>query len=243
MNLLECVGIYLNDLEASMISCNNSGMKFCGGVGAVRLCLLILLAPLFLFAADNSIPEGTRITLQLNETLSTKSNLEGDTFTAVVTIPVYIGERVVISKGSIVNGSVSRIMRPGRLKGRALMDLIFQSIKIPGRKQMSIVASLIPMDIEGSGRVRAEGRVEGESSAGSDAGKVIIPSLAGAGIGGLAGGGKGAGIGAGVGAVAGLASIFTSRGKDIEIQRGSTMDIKLDRPLILPAEGDDSALK
>jgi type IV secretory pathway VirB10-like protein len=192
---------------------------------------------------ENGVPEGTRITLQMNETLSTKFNAEGDAFTAVVTTPVYFGDRVVIPKGSVVNGSISRILRPGRLKGKAILDLIFQSIKIPGHKQMNIVATLVRVDSEGNSGVRSEGRVEGESSVGSDFGKVIAPSIAGAGIGGLAGGGRGAGIGAGVGAVAGLASIFTSRGKDLEIHRGSTLDIKLDRPLIIPTDSNDSALK
>jgi hypothetical protein len=214
-----------------------------GSFISIKLLLSILLAPLALLAADTGVPEGTRITLQLNETLSTKLNSEGDAFTAVVTTPVYLSDRVIIPKGSVINGSISRILRPGRLKGKAVLDLIFQSIKIPGRKQMSIIATLVRVDPEGNSGIRAEGRVEGESSTGSDLGKVIIPSLAGAGIGGLAGGGKGAGIGAGVGAVAGLVSIFTSRGKDLEIHRGSTLDIKLDRPLGLPADSDNSSLK
>lgn len=226
-----------------MISCNNNNMgHYCSSFRSINLLLSILLAPLFMFAADNSVPEGTRITLQLNETLSTKSNAEGDSFTAVVTTPVYLSDRVVIPKGSVVNGSISRILRPGRLKGKAILDLIFQSIKIPGHKQMNIVATLVRIDSEGSGGVGSEGQVKGGGSIGRDMGKIIVPSLTGAGIGGLAGGGKGAGIGAGVGAVVGLASIFTSRGKDLEIPRGSTLDIKLDRPLIIPSDSNDSAL-
>jgi type IV secretion system protein VirB10 len=227
-----------------MISCNNNGMQhYFGSFRSIKIFLSILMAPLFLLAADNNVSEGTRITLQLNETLSTKSNAEGDAFTAVVTMPVYLGGRIVIPKGSVVNGSISRILRPGRLKGKAILDLIFQSIKIPGHRQMDILATLVRIDSEGNRGVRSEGRVEGESSVGSDMGKVIAPSLAGAGIGTLAGGGKGAGIGAGIGAVTGLASIFTSRGKDLEIHRGSTLDIKLDRPLIIPADSNDSTLK
>jgi type IV secretion system protein VirB10 len=226
-----------------MISCNNNKMgHHLNSFGSMKLLLSIFLAALFLCAADNSVPEGTRITLQLNQTLSTKSNAEGDAFSGVVTMPVYLGDRVVIPKGSVVNGSISRILRPGRLKGKAILDLMFQSIKIPSHKQMKIVATLVRVDSEGNGGVGSEGRVEGDGSIGRDMGKIIIPSLTGAGIGGLAGGGKGAGIGAGVGAVAGLASIFTSRGKDLEIHRGSTMDIKLDRPLIIPVDSNDSAL-
>jgi hypothetical protein len=243
MNLSKRVDIYLNDLEAYMISCNNSDMgHHFNFIRSMTLLLSIFLGPLLLFSADNNVPEGTRITLQLNQTLSTKSNAEGDTFTTVVTMPVYLSDRVVIPKGSVINGSISRILRPGRLKGKAILDLIFQSIKIPGHKQMNIVATLVRIDSESNGGVGPEGQVKGDGSIGRDMGKIIVPSLTGAGIGGLAGGGKGAGIGAGVGAVVGLASIFTSRGKDLEIHLGSTLDIKLDRPLIIPVDSNDSAL-
>jgi hypothetical protein len=236
--------IHLNDLEAPMISCDNSRMRisYCT-FRSIKLLFSILLAPLFLFSVDNTVPEGSRITLQLNETLSTKMNAEGDTFTAVVTTPVYLGNRVGIPKGSVVNGSISRILRPGRLKGKAILDLLFQSIKIPGHKQMNIMATLVRIDSEGNSGIRSEGRIVGESSVGSDLGKVIVPSLAGAGIGSLAGGGKGAGIGAGIGSAAGFTSILTTRGKDLEIQRGSTLDIKLVRPLIIPSDSNDSSLK
>src|ERR1035437_1297318 len=111
MNLWKRSDIHLNDLEVPMITCNNSRMRlFYGSLRSIKLLLSILIAPLFLFAADNSVPEGTRITLQTNETLSTKLNAEGDAFTAVVTTPVYYGDRVVIPKGSVVNGSISRIL-------------------------------------------------------------------------------------------------------------------------------------
>jgi len=206
------------------------------------LLFVLFLSPISQAATDTVLPEGTRITLQLNNPLSTKLNSEGDTFTAVVTMPVYLGNQMVIPKGSVVNGSISRILRPGRFKGKAILNLLFQSISIPGRGQIDIVATLVRVDAEGNRGIHSEGRIEGESSTGGDIGKVVAPGLAGAGIGTLAGGAKGAGIGAGVGAAIGLATVFTSRGKDIEVHRGSTLDILLDRALAIPSEGE-AALK
>lgn len=219
-------------------------MKQCwNALAAVVLMGALMVPPLAAAAAEIILPEGTRITLQLNDTLSTRFNAEGDAFTAVVTAPVYLEARMIIPKGSVVNGSISRIIRPGRLKGKAILDLMFQSIKIPGRRQMTIVATLVGVDPEANAEVRSEGRVVAEGSAGSDVRKVLVPSLAGAGIGTATGGGKGAGIGAGVGAAIGLASIFTSRGKDLEIHRGSTLDIQLDRSLAIPSEANNAALE
>ncbi len=187
-----------------------------------------------------TLPEGTRISLQLNDHLSTKLNNEGDSFTALVTVPVYLGDRLVIPKGSVVSGSISRIVRPGRFKGKAVMNLLFQTIRVPGKGQLPIVASLARVDQEGNAGVKSEGTVEGEGSAGSDVAKVLKPTLAGAGIGGLAGGGRGAAIGVGVGAAVGLATVFATRGKDLEVRRGSTMDITLDRALAVPLEAESA---
>jgi len=222
-----------------MPACKNREMKRRCDSAVIVALLLALVSPGRLLAASETIlPEGTRITLQLNRNLSTKTNSEGDTFTAVVTAPVYLGDQIVIPKGSEVSGSISRIIRPGRFKGKAIMHMLFQSIDIPGRGQAPIVASLTRVDPEGNSGIHSEGSIEGENSRGRDIGMVATPGIAGAGIGSATGGGTGAGIGAGIGAVIGLAAIFSTRGKDLELRRGSSIDILLERPLAIPSEGE-----
>jgi len=194
---------------------------------------------LFPASQEITIPEGTRISLQLSDHLSTKLNNEGDAFTAKVIAPVYVGDRVAIAKGSVVTGSVSRIVRPGRFRGKAVMNLLFQSIRIPGHAEITIPsASLVRVDAEGNAGVQPEGGVAGEGSTGRDTARVLAPGAAGAGIGTAVGGVKGTAIGAGVGIAAGLITVFATRGKDLEMRRGTTMDIALDRPLVIPPESD-----
>jgi len=209
---------------------------------ALACVLMVTLSMSLAFPAspDTVLPEKTRITLQLNNQLSTKVNSEGDTFTAYVTAPILLGDRIVIPKGSVVAGSISRILRPGRFKGKAVMNLIFQSVNIPGHGQLPIVASLARVDSQGNGVIRSEGTVEGETSEGKDIGKILVPGIAGAGIGGLTGGAKGAAIGSGVGATIGLAAVFATRGKEIEVRRGATLEILLDQALTIPPEGEGS---
>jgi hypothetical protein len=189
-----------------------------------------------------TLAQGTRISLQLNDHLSTKLNSEGDSFSAIVSEPVYQGERLIVPKGSTVTGSISRMMRPGRFGGKATMNLLFYAINIPGRGSLPMTASLIRVGSEGNGGVRTEGTLEGESSRGRDVGRVLAPTAAGAGIGSI-GGAKGAGIGAGVGAAVGLGVVFITRGKDLEMRKGATMEISLDRPLAVPLEGDEAVGK
>ena len=241
MNLLAEDTVYLNGSWSIAATIRVLKMKAAGK--RLLLFVLFILTSCAIIAraqggSEAVLQEGTRIYLQLNDHLSTKVNVEGDRFTANVIAPVYLDDRLIIPKGSIVTGSVSRVLRPGRFKGKAIMNLLFQSIRVPGRSETTIVASLAHVDSEGNSGIQSEGTVRGERSAGRDAARVLTPGLTGAGIGAIAGGGKGAAIGAGVGAAVGLATIFSTRGKDIEMRRGSTMDIALDRPLILAGEND-----
>src|SRR4029077_73816 len=79
-----------------------------------------------------------------------------------------------------------------------------------------------------------EGEIKGDTDKGTDAGTVIKTTAAGAGIGAIAGrSAGGAGIGAGIGAAAGLATVLLTRGPELELPRGTTIDIGLDRTVYL----------
>jgi hypothetical protein len=219
-----------------MRTCNNSLMKQNGN--HILLLIFAFLIPSYSRAAgDIVIPEGTIMTLQLSDTISTKNNQDGDAFKTLVLDPIKQGDRIVIPKGSSVAGSISRIIRPGRFGKKPVMNLIFQSINIPGHGEYQIAAVLEPAG------EHPEGTVKGKSSSGSDAARVLIPTAAGAGIGGIAGGGKGAGIGAGIGAIIGFGAIFSTPGKELEIRRGTTLEISLQKPLIIPADTEGLAEK
>jgi hypothetical protein len=209
---------------------------------AIRLVLFpALLAPFVagglpaFQGGDLSLPHGTAISLELDNSLSTKLNKEGNPFTATVTVPVYFSGHLAIPKGSLVSGTVSRVVRPGRFRGKAILNLSFQSLRIQGKGELPIVASLSRLSTpDGGAEVLAESGVRREASTGRDVGRVAAPGLTGAGIGAIAGGGKGAAIGAGIGAAVGLGTVFTTRGKDLEVRRGSAIEIRLDRPLQVP---------
>jgi hypothetical protein len=67
-----------------------------------------------------------------------------------------------------------------------------------------------------------------------DAGRIAILAGSGGAIGGLADRSwKGAGIGAGVGSAVGLATVLLTRGSEVELRQGTTLDIVFDRPVTL----------
>jgi|WetSurMetagenome_2_1015567.scaffolds.fasta_scaffold318138_2 hypothetical protein len=227
-----------------MMACKNSKMRKSGVYTFVYAMLIVLLltSP-GLAAGDIIVPEDTKIALQLNINLSTKHNKEGDPFTAVVVEPVNQADRIAIPKGSVVSGSISRITRPGVIKGKAVMNLLFQSISIPGRGEHPISAVLEKINSEENSGSHPEGTVKGEGSTKSDITKVLMPSLVGAGIGGLSGGGRAAAIGGGIGAAVGLGAVLMTRGQDLELSRGSPLSISLEKPLIIPADTDGAAAR
>ena len=199
-------------------------------------CLLFPVLAGAQIGTEVVLPEGTRICLQMNDYLSTKTNKEGDTFSATVTAPVYLKERLVIPKGSIVTGTVPRVVRPGRFRGKSQLNLLFTSIQLPDAKPLQIVACLAPPPgQEGSGKTD-EGTITGEGTKAKDIAKILPPAVTGGGVGAVVDGGKGAAIGAGIGAAVGLAAVLAGRGSDVEIKRGYAMDILLVRPLPIPSE-------
>ncbi len=226
-----------------MLACKNNRMRKSGIYTLVYSMLVVLFLPSIGRAAgDLIVPEGTKIALQLNNRLSTKSNKEGDFFTAVVVEPVNQGERIAIPKGSTVSGSISRITRPGPMKGKAVMNLLFQSISIPGRGEHPIDAMLDKVNSEEHGS-HPEGTVKGNGSIKKDFGRVLMPSLIGAGIGGVSGGGRAAAIGGGIGAVIGIGAVLLTPGEDLDLSRGSPLSISLEKPLIIPADTDGATAK
>src|SRR6202030_2710123 len=81
-----------------------------------------------------------------------------------------------------------------------------------------------------------EGKIVGDSNKGGDIGTIAKTTGIGAGIGAIAGrSAAGAGIGAGAGAAIGLATVLLTRGPELELPRGTTVDVILDRSVYLDA--------
>lgn len=198
-----------------MKTCKNRLMKLTR-VPLLGFSLLsgLLLQPVHAAADGVTVPKGTEITLQLNKSLSTKDNREGDVFDAYVVEPVSSGDRIIIPRGSVISGSISRITRPGRFKGKAVIHLLFQSIEIPGRGEIPIHASLDHIDSGGNDDIYTGNVLPGAGPAPKSVGGIPGNSL--------------------TGTDSAIANVFWTRGKELEIHRGATMRISLKQELMVP---------
>ncbi len=186
---------------------------------------------------DNStavtVQEGTTLRVALDTTLSTKSTRVGDRFSATLREPIYVNGKEAIPYGTRVDGRVSEVQRPGRTHGVGKIDIAFERIQLPNGYTETIVASTAGAETNDKTKVGKEGSISGPNSRKRDAGEVAGAGGVGAGIGAISGGAKGTAIGGGVGAIIGLADSMRRRGKDLELPSGTSLVIRLDRPLTL----------
>jgi len=183
---------------------------------------------------DYNVASGTKIPLTLTQGITTKTAKEGDPVYAQTAFPVAQNNRIVIPAGSYVQGVVRRVARPGRVKGRAELQLSFTSMILPNGYTVLLpgavdkVPGMQTVDTKGS-----EGTIEGQGSKGKDAATIAKTTAAGAGLGGITGDGKGAGIGAGAGAALGLATVLFTRGPEIQLDPGASIEMILERDITL----------
>jgi type IV secretion system protein VirB10 len=176
------------------------------------------------------VPAGTVIPVTLTSSVSTKTSRDGDGVYGRTSFPVTIDNKIVIPEGSFVRGKVTELRRPGRVKGKGELTLNFQTLVLPSGVTLPIYTSL--GGAGSGGRRKGEATVEGDGSKSDDAKTVERTTVEGAGIGAIgARTVKGAGVGGAVGAGAGAAAVLLTRGQDLVLGPGTTIEIVLDRPL------------
>lgn len=181
------------------------------------------------------VATGTHIPLSMINSISTKNSAPGERVYLETVFPILVDSRIVIPPGSYVMGTVTKITRPGKVKGRGEFYLRFDSLTLPNGVTRDFRAQVSGLDGRASEELdRKEGSVKSEGNKAGDARTVGETTAAGASIGGLAGSaaghpGMGAGIGAAAGAAAGLAAILLTRGPDAVLAKGTSVEMVLDR--------------
>ena len=182
------------------------------------------------------IPQGAHLLLRMENTLSTRTAQEGDYVYLKTASPITADGQIIVPVGSYVQGVVAQSKRSGRVSGRAQLAIRLETLTLTQGKVVKFAPHLSSVDSAGSGQkvVGKENVVEQEPSRGKDAERIAILAGSGASIGGIADRSwKGAGIGAGAGTAVGLASVLLSRGKEVELRQGSTLDVVFDRPVAI----------
>jgi hypothetical protein len=183
------------------------------------------------------VDTGTHIPLSLSNSVSTKNSVPGDRVYLETIFPILAGGRIVIPPGSYVEGTITEVQRPGKVKGRGEFHLRFDTLILPNGTTRDFRARVSGIDGRASEELdRKEGTIKSEGNKSGDTRTVAETTATGAGLGGLIGAasgsaGMGAGIGAAAGATAGLIGVLFTRGPDAVLAKGTTLEMVLDRPV------------
>ena len=186
-----------------------------------------------------TVPAGTKVLLSLKSAINTKTAQQGDGVYLVSSFPVVGSSQIMIPVGVYVQGVVDRVVRPGRVKGRAQIDLHFTTMIFPNGSVVEVPGVLNSLPGSDGPKVKdSEGTVEQAGNKGRDVGNVLKGAAIGAEggvIGGAASGdvAKGVGYGSLAGAAAGTIYTLFTRGNDIVIPSGTSVEMVLQRPLVL----------
>ena len=181
------------------------------------------------------VETSTRIPLSMINSVSTKNAAPGDQVYLETVFPILVDGRIVIPPGSYVLGTITKVQRPGKVKGRGEFYLRFDSLTLPNGVTRDFRARVSGLDGRASEELdRNEGSIKSEGNKSGDTRTVLEGAVAGASVGALAGSAAGAtavgaGIGAAAGAAAGLATVLFTRGPDAVLAKGTTIEMVLDR--------------
>ncbi len=181
-------------------------------------------------AAVVVVPAGTRVLLRLLSPISSGSAQPGNGVYMETVTPVAVGNETVIPPGTYVQGEIDRVQRPGKMKGRAELQMHFTSLTFPSGYHQSLQATIGSAPADESSTVGKEGTVKEKGSKGQDTATVAGDTGGGALIGAIANGGKGAAIGSGIGAAVGLATVMMTRGNEVHMNTGDPIEMVLSRP-------------
>jgi hypothetical protein len=182
------------------------------------------------------VPSGTRLPLILHNAVTTRNAKPGDPVYLETLFPIVIDNRILIPAGSYVQGEIQEARRPGKVKGTGEIRLRLNSMILPNGYAVDFNAVPTNAGTGGGESTDSEGNIHGDTDKGDDVATVAKTTGIGAAVGAIAGqGAKGAGIGAGAGAAVGLAAVLLTRGPELELPRGTTVDVVLDRTVYLDA--------
>ena len=163
-----------------------------------------------------TLPAGTALALRLSSGVASDTSQVEDAVQATLREDVTLDGGAVLPAGTELMGRVTDVERSARVKGRARVAFRFTMLTHDGDEY----------DV----RTEAIERMA-EATKGEDATKIGIGAGAGAVLGAVLGGGSGAAKGAAIGAAAGTGAVLATRGEEVRLAIGDTVDTRLTAPL------------
>lgn len=110
---------------------------------ALIICSAVTYAlPFKADAKTKRIPAGTKLKLQLIDPINTYYGQEGDYFSAMLLEDQKSDTSVILPAGSVIRGSVSKIVKTRRLSRGAILYVDFDHVVTPNGRQLPLTMSV-----------------------------------------------------------------------------------------------------
>jgi type IV secretion system protein VirB10 len=181
------------------------------------------------------VKTGTRLLLRLTNDVNTKRTVVGDRLYLETAAPLFGDGKLIIPIGTYVTALVTEAHQAGRVKGKSSLNVRFDSLTLPNGVSRNFDGRIATAGVDGK-LDKEEGRIEGSGGKAKDAKTVAKTGAATTGLGSIIGSaaghaGTGAAVGAAAGAAGALAGVLMTRGPEVVLPKGTTMEIELDRDL------------
>jgi hypothetical protein len=159
------------------------------------------------------LPQGTELTVRLEQPLSSRTARVEDRFEATVARPIYLDGRIVVPDGSRVQGTVTEAQRAQRPARGGKLGLSFDRLLLDDGSSVNLNTRLVQVREDmGSGSTVKSGAIG-----------AVLGGVLGSVLGGKTGGLVGVLLGGAGGAI-------TSNGDDVELPDGTVFTLQLERP-------------
>ena len=166
-----------------------------------------------------TLPAESKISIRLEQAISTEQNAAGDTFTGWLDGPLTVDGKVVAPSRSKVTGKLTQVKDAGRVEGLASITMVLHTLEVNGEEYD---VETLPLSRVARNTKKKDAAIIGGGAA------------AGAVLGAIAGGGKGAAIGAGVGGGSGTGYVLATKGEPVEFAPETRLTFYLSEPVELP---------
>jgi len=172
--------------------------------------------------AQVTVPAGTAIRVQMDQSLDSAKNHSGDVFDAHTVEAVLVDNRIVIPENTPVRGEVADVRPSGHFSHPGILEVRLNQVELNGNWQN--ISTHEDTQKGGSHRKNNAAWIGGGAGGGAL-------------IGAIAAGGKGALIGGPVGAGAGVAVAFFTGKRNVHVAAESQLVFHLAQPLSVTPQG------
>jgi hypothetical protein len=187
------------------------------------------------------VPTGTTLDAVLTSPIDSSVAKPGDIFNAKISMPLYLGNDLVLPANTTLEGQVTAATKGGLAGSNGLIGLRLTSAMTPDGIRYPLSAAVvanqqspIPEDKQGNLRGRSKkatvtsgvARTAAWTAGGTLLGIIFAPIVAGS-------VGAGAIAGVATGGAVGLGSNLWRHGKDVKVPSGTPMKFALDQPMSL----------